>query len=42
MRYLFFLLLLLIGFGIGALFVIDVPAPSQQVEKSIPAERWQK
>lgn len=42
MRYLFFLLVLLLGFGVGALFVIDVPAPQKRVEEPIPAERWQE
>jgi len=40
MRILLLLLLFVVGVSIGALFVVDVPAPTERVEKVIPYDRY--
>ncbi len=40
MRPLFLIILFVLGVGIGALFVVDVPAPTERVEKVIPYDRY--
>ena len=40
MRAVFLLLLFVIGVSAGALFVVDVPAPTERIEKVIPYDRY--
>jgi len=40
MRAVFLLLLFVVGVSIGALFVVDVPAPTEQIVKVIPYDRY--
>ena len=39
-RFILLVLLFVVGAGIGALYVVDVPPPGGQIEKEIPNGRF--
>ncbi len=39
-RFILLVLLFVAGAGIGMLYVVDVPAPVQKIEKEIPNDRF--